>query len=251
MRKFNILAVIVLTMIITAKAQKVNAQSLNFSQNVNQSSFIDIEDLLGVKPIKPKKVEKKKVEVKPKEVEKPQVVEYTVVEGDTLTKIAEAHNTKWERLWQKNTNLTNQDVLNVGDKIVIPDASEVLADRPVNVPVVTQNAPQVAQISSQAVSGNTYDYGYCTWYVKNRRPDLPNRMGNANAWYGSAQAMGLSTGSVPRVGAVGVSFAGFYGHVVYVESVNGSTITVSEMNYAGWNIVSSRTANAGEFVYIY
>lgn len=103
-----------------------------------------------------------------------------------------------------------------------------------------------------AVSGNMYDYGYCTWYVKNRRPDIGNTWGNANQWYGSAQAAGYSTGSAPVAGAIGVSFAGAYGHVVYVESVNGDgTVNISEMNYNGWGVESSRTTSASEFSYIY
>lgn len=99
--------------------------------------------------------------------------------------------------------------------------------------------------------GNTYGYGYCTYYAKSRRPDLPNSLGNANTWYIRASALGLPTGTTPRTDAIGVSTRGYLGHVVYVESVNGSTITISEMNYEGWNVISTRTANAGEFVYVY
>lgn len=95
--------------------------------------------------------------------------------------------------------------------------------------------------------GNTYSYGYCTWYVKNKRPDIPNNWGDAYMWLGNAQAQGWPTGSNPKVGAIGT--AG--NHVVYVESVEGDTISISEMNAVGWNVVSSRTASASEFSYIY
>lgn len=101
-------------------------------------------------------------------------------------------------------------------------------------------------------AGNTYGYGYCTWYVKNMRPDIPNGLGNANTWFYRAQSMGLPTGTTPRVGAVGTSEAGSLGHVVIVRAVHGDgTITVSEMNYTGWNQVSSRTVSASKFRYIY
>ncbi len=97
-------------------------------------------------------------------------------------------------------------------------------------------------------AGNTYTYGYCTWYVKNRRPDIPNNWGDAYEWLGNARAIGWPTGSTPRVGAIGT--AG--NHVVYVERVNGDgTILISEMNYEGWNIQSSRTTSAGAWTYIY
>jgi surface antigen len=41
-------------------------------------------------------------------------------------------------------------------------------------------------------------------------------------------------------------------HVAYVVAVNGKgTIVVEEMNYKGWNVVSTRTARVSEFRYIY
>lgn len=105
-------------------------------------------------------------------------------------------------------------------------------------------------VSAQA--GNTYSYGYCTWYVKNRRPDIPNGLGNANMWLHNARAMGLPTGSEPRAGAVAQTSAGPLGHVAIVESVNGDgTVTISEMNYRGWNVVNQRTVAASNFNYIY
>ncbi len=43
----------------------------------------------------------------------------------------------------------------------------------------------------------------------------------------------------PEVGAIFQTAAGPYGHVGVVESVNpNGTITVSEMNYAGFNVKS-------------
>jgi len=99
------------------------------------------------------------------------------------------------------------------------------------------------QVSSSR-SSNTYAYGYCTWYAAQKRPDIPNRLGNGGAWYSNAQSQGLATGQTPQAGAVVVTGESWVGHVAYVESVNGNTITVSEMNYEGWNKVSTRTINA-------
>ena len=117
----------------------------------------------------------------------------------------------------------------------------------------------VHKTTSYAASGNVssgspnaYGYGYCTWYVKNRRPDIGGYWGNANQWYASAQAAGYNVGSEAQPGAIGVSFEGSAGHVVYVESVNGDTIHLSEMNgAAGWNVVGERDAPESAFVYIY
>lgn len=102
-------------------------------------------------------------------------------------------------------------------------------------------------------SGNTYAPGNCTWYAKSRRPDLPNSLGNANTWYYRAQALGWNVGSTPKKGAVGTSTAGWLGHVVYVEgvSLDGQSVTISEMNYGGLYSMNTRTVHYTEFNYIY
>ena len=102
------------------------------------------------------------------------------------------------------------------------------------------------------VAGNAYGYGYCTWYVKNMRPDIGSYWGDAKNWYASAQAAGFNTGNKAQAGAIGVSFEGAAGHVVYIKSVSGTTVHLSEMNgAAGWNVVDERDAPESSFVYIY
>ena len=197
--------------------------------------------------------EQKPAESRPPEQKPVEPVKYTVLAGDNLTRIAEAHSISWLRIWNKNSELTNPDLIYPGQVFLIPDNSEQLADRPVPAAVVQQLAPAAAAPTTRgAIAGNTYDAGYCTWYVKNRRPDLPNNLGNANTWYYRAQAQGYAVGSAPRAGAVGTTTAGEFGHVVYVERVNGDgTILISEMNYAGLYSQRTRTAGAGDFLYIY
>lgn len=184
------------------------------------------------------------------QVTTPKVEVYIVQQGDTLSSIAAKYNVTWMKLWQKNTQLANQDVLHVGDNIIIPTADEVLAERQ---PIGGATSTHSVSYSS---SGNTYTYGNCTWYVKNRRPDLPNSLGNANTWFYNARALGIAVGYAPRPGAVGVTTAGSAGHVVYIESVNSNnTVNISEMNYyangGGFGRVSYRTASASSFSYIY
>lgn len=100
-------------------------------------------------------------------------------------------------------------------------------------------------------SGNTYAPGNCTWYVKSRRPDLPNNLGNADTWFYRAQAQGWNVGYTPKKGAAAQTKAGM--HVVYIEAVSldGSTVTLSEMNYSGLYSMNTRTAPASDFLYIY
>lgn len=225
-----------------------------------------------------------RIEAEPKstyKVSKPKPVKYKVKTGDNLTSIAKKNKTTWERIYFKNTDLEHPDVIIVDSELMIPAPDEKLKKR--DVPATTSLAPSRvnqaessrertilsssrqssrSQVSTRQnhtrnaavsyrrgpVSGNSYIRGYCTWYVKNRRPDLPNNLGNANTWVARARAQGLPTGSTPRVGAVGQQGM----HVVYVEKVHGNgMVTVSEMNFRGWNVVSSRTVPASSFQYIY
>ncbi|KPJ23267.1 peptidoglycan hydrolase PcsB [Streptococcus phocae] len=95
--------------------------------------------------------------------------------------------------------------------------------------------PVVSRPQVSYSSGNTYPIGQCTWGAKSLAPWVGNNWGNANQWGDSARAAGHSTGSTPVVGSVIVwPYDGNgYGHVAYVTSVSGSTITVMESNYSG------------------
>lgn len=186
------------------------------------------------------------------------VITYKVSKDDTLIKIAKKYNTNWKRLWDKNTKLKHPDKIDVGVKLVIPDSKEKLKDRKVparsvNKIITTTNSQRsaIATSAPKTIAGNLYTYGYCTWYVKNLRPDLPNNLGNANTWLYMASGQGFATGSKPQVGAVAWSGAGALGHVAYVTEVNGDIVTVTEMNYKGWGVASSRVTHASEFQYIY
>lgn len=184
---------------------------------------------------------------------------HIVKSGDSLSKVAKHYKTSWQRIYDKNKQVKDPDLLKVGEKIVIPFSGEKLKSRKVPQTPVANSANNTVQINQPVASqssrypkgsstGNTYTYGYCTWYVKERRPDLPNNLGNADTWVARASAQGLPTGSKPRVGAAGQQGM----HVVYVEKVFGDgTVLVSEMNFQGWNVVSKRRVAASNFMYIY
>lgn len=115
----------------------------------------------------------------------------------------------------------------------------------------TAPARPAGQVQSE---GNGYIRGYCTWWVKQRRSDIPNQWGNANAWLRGAQRSGYATGDTPQVGAIVVTGESRLGHVGYIEAVEGNEIIVSDMNVLGWNKVSQRRMNADATVirgYIY
>jgi surface antigen len=184
---------------------------------------------------------------------------YNVKDGDTADKLASTYSANAAQILSfNNAEVTG---LKPGMKIIIPDGVQPEAPKPVHVATTTGRVAGAATTATAATtnttltryafSGNGYAYGYCTYYVASRR-GVPSNWGNANTWYYNAQASGFRVGSVPVPGAIAWTGAGYYGHVAYVEAVNGSNVTVSEMNYNGnWNRVTSRTVPASTFRYIY
>ncbi len=89
---------------------------------------------------------------------------------------------------------------------------------------------------------------YTAWKVYQKNGYMPywGGVGNANQWPGNADRAGIPRGSTPRARSVGVMMAGQYGHVVWVESVNGDgTINISQYNELnaggpGWGHYSER-----------
>lgn len=99
---------------------------------------------------------------------------------------------------------------------------------------------------------------YTAWKVGQRTGDFPRYWGNANMWPNSARKAGYNTGGTPRANSVGVISAGAYGHVVWVEAVNGDgTIDISQYNYynaggPGWGHYSKMRVSAATYdTYIY
>ena len=96
---------------------------------------------------------------------------------------------------------------------------------------------------------------YAAFKVDQAYGNMPNwgGYGNANQWDDNARRAGIPVGTTPKVGAVGVVNDGTYGHVAWIESVNGDgTLTISQFN-ANWSGEYSRWVVAPSFfdVYIY
>lgn len=181
-------------------------------------------------------------------LEKKEPKKITVAEGDTLESLAKTYNVTVQRLFNANPDIADPNLIKPSQVLVVPENTDVLTDRPM--PATIQPAFGVREgtaVTGGSSIGNTYSVGFCTHYAKQRRPDLPNSLGNADTWYIRYNG---PKGSEPRAGAIGVAVG--YMHVVYVESVNADgTVNISEQNYKGWGVVSSRVAPASEFLYIY
>ena len=147
----------------------------------------------------------------------------------------------------------------ITDQTVAPDPAYTTNDF-IEKPIVadTQITPEPKVLAyaggySLTSGPHPFPYGYCTYYVSQKR--TVTWSGNASSWLAAAAADGKAIGDTPQPGAIMVtSEGGRTGHVAYVEAVSGDSFTVSEMNYKGFGIVSSRTiSDSAGFIrgYIY
>ena len=122
------------------------------------------------------------------------------------------------------------------------DTAHEAANAPEPPPPALVTATLAAAPVPGGAQGN-FPRGYCTWYVSTRR-NIP-WTGNAGAWYAGAKALGFPVGATPEPGAIMVSRESWIGHVAYVESVDGDSFTISEMNYRGFGVVDQRRVKLG------
>lgn len=116
---------------------------------------------------------------------------------------------------------------------------------PKNTTTITKTSTRSPQNGSQATSG-WYPKGQCTWYISTRRP--VGQWNDATDWKWQAQRDGYTVSSTPIAGAIGWT----YGHVVYVESVNGDgTVTISEANYDYRGSIRTIDVPVHKYTYIY
>ena len=178
---------------------------------------------------------------------KPGIV-YTVKAGDTVEAIASKYGSTAEKIISMN----DLDVSGVveGAKILIEGGTLPESERPEY--VAPRRATTTYRTGTYRYSylGNTserqdvtvlgyvyglggpYGAGQCTQWAWSKRRDLPSTLGNANTWASRAAAAGYSVNRTPSAGSIFQTSSGWYGHVGYVESVNGDgSIVVTEMNY--------------------
>lgn len=181
---------------------------------------------------------------------------YTVKAGDTIDSIATKYNA------DKSALITANDAeikgIQLGEQIIIPGGVQPAA--PVVKRAATASYSTGFAWGNSAIYGyNGYDYGYCTWWVAERRMQvgkpLPSNLGNASSWGYIGRSAGLAEGNTPQVYAAAVTSTAGEGHVVFVEAVNADgSIVISEMNHLGWAVKDTMTipaATAARYIYIY
>lgn len=137
-----------------------------------------------------------------------------------------------------------------------PDADDALQPRfaPPLPPPPVDRAATYPHCPSSGYD-NPYPRGVCTWYAKERRPDLTGFWGDyglAINWPYAAAACGYRVDGLPAAGAVivfppGANGAYEGGHVGYVEAVEEDALVISECNvtHDSAGIVEPRWWEAG------
>ncbi len=101
---------------------------------------------------------------------------------------------------------------------------------------------------------------FCAWCLRSRNgvEDFTNwyggvRWGQAKNWKGAAESLGIPCNNQPAVGAIAcwsdqnrLYDENYYGHVAWVEAVNGNEVTIEEYNI-NWNgQYNKRTISSGD-----
>ena len=121
--------------------------------------------------------------------------------------------------------------------------------------------------SAWCINGRWYsDWGFAyrncsdfvAWRMRNTNGvDFFNTMGggrwgNANQWDDNARRLGYPVNGTPAPGAIAQTDAGTWGHVAWVESVNGDgTVTIEEYNANYTGAYRKRVVPVGAFQYIH
>lgn len=167
---------------------------------------------------------------------------YKVKSGDTFETIASKYGSTAEEI-----KIYNQldDGLKEGELIAIKNGTLPEKERPEYVPPVVTYTYSYTSYGSVGSRQNMtivmegfgayggYGWGQCTSWAWYNRQDLPRNLGNAYSWAANAAAAGFPVDHNPQAGDVFQHGGGWYGHVGYVESINGDgSIVVTEANYA-------------------
>lgn len=216
---------------------------------------------------------------------------HTVTAGESLYIIAQDFGVSVDSL--RTANALESSALQVGQNLTVNDPTKDPAAQPapqVAKPATPAPAKQQQQVSTPASSqpaqpatpaptpaptvnhgngynpsGNTYDWGQCTWFAKDRASWAGNYWGNGGNWDASARAQGFAVDNHPTAGSLVVfhpgqsvggqwTADGYAGHVAYVESVSGNTITISQggMGFSNPGGPNYQTvSNAGQYTYIH
>ncbi len=206
----------------------LKTQTILWANNLNDSSIIKPGDSITIPPA--------------------DGIIYTVKKGDTLSKIAQDHKADLNEISEWN-QLDNDKIVE-GQELFLPGAKKPIIVAKPSTSASTSASVVVPRTKPVYSSCHQFPYGYCTWYVAQKRC-IPWG-GNAKDWPSNAQAYGYSvcwgSNCDCPAGSILVTRESWYGHVSYVTGQTSTTITISEMNRYGWAKVNTRTLTKGSWI---
>ena len=185
-----------------------------------------------------------------KQAEQQKLISDTKNDQNAYSALASERNSEISKLReeQRRSNLNN-----VGS---IPAASSGNG----GYPAIWANAPLDAYIDNWGLYTREC-VSYVAWKVSSTGRYVPHFGGAGHAYQWPTTLSGvysptlggtIQQGSTPKAGAAAIMYGGPYGHVMYVEAVNGDgTITVSDYNLGLDGLYRYYTRSASGLTYIY
>lgn len=150
----------------------------------------------------------------------------------------EAANQLMDKIISYNL-LDGPEDIDAGQLVIVPGGVMPTPPAPPAKPKTPSKPGITPPKTYDAGTGHLFPWGYCTYYVATK-VHVPWG-GNAKNWLANAKAYGAVVTKTPTVGAIVVTNdSRRYGHVALVEQVSGDQFLVSEMNYKGKGIISTR-----------
>ena len=175
---------------------------------------------------------------------------HKIKKNEKLLQIAKKYKADSEEIIEFN-NLVNPDNLQVGEILIVPDASPLPVPKPVYKAKTTSSLFTATEKSNCSYTDwrykrccvSCYRYywkpGQCTdWVAYKWATELgqcaPKGWGNARTWFNNAKRDGYKTGYTLNKGDEGsivvLKCNNWYGHVAYIESFDDNYVYFSEMN---------------------
>jgi surface antigen len=169
----------------------------------------------------------------------------------SLDDIADKYRANLDKIVSYNGFEGPDSEIAMNEYLIVPGGILPEAPAPAPTPTPAKNGkPTTAKTVKPSIpkasftGSNKFARGQCTDYVAQHAHVYWR--GNAGQWPANARAAGATVDKNPVAGAIMVTNESKVGHVVYIESVSGSTVTFSEWNYKGPYIRTVRSMSIND-----